>query len=244
LPGAWKNSGPKVNCQATYTCKSVGPSSERTPPERGLSQSAARGQPITFGKIYAVRSGAAAASWDNSRSAKNISRPSSPRPSSESGTPHPASGHVGLVYPHSLGPHGLSASPNSFRRFPNGSSLPIRCGEGIYFVVRFPRVAAARQPWANFCSAFSAFELATIRAMDSLAPARSALRPSVPQNSFHRLPGGSSRVRTFASLSLCVQTPLRKPPAPWNFTGLKLMGCSPHSFLCVQLLQFPEQINL
>jgi len=49
----------------------------------------------------------------------------------------------GLVHSHSLGPRGPSPLANSFRRFPNGSSLPIRCGEGIYFVGRFPRVASA-----------------------------------------------------------------------------------------------------
>jgi len=36
-------------------------------------------------------------------------------------------------------------------------------GEGIYFVGRLPRVVAPLQPWANFRSAFSAFEFASIR---------------------------------------------------------------------------------
>jgi hypothetical protein len=41
----------------------------------------------------------------------------------------------------------------------------------------------------------SIFEFTLIREMDSLAPARSALRPSVSPNSFRRFPNGSSRVK-------------------------------------------------
>jgi hypothetical protein len=48
-------------------------------------------------------------------------------------------------------------------------SLPIASqrGEGEIFVGRLPRVARASQPWADFCSAFSAFEFAAIRDHDS-----------------------------------------------------------------------------
>jgi hypothetical protein len=36
-------------------------------------------------------------------------------------------------------------------------------GEGFYFMGRLPKVVAVRQPWANFRSAFSAFEFVLIR---------------------------------------------------------------------------------
>jgi hypothetical protein len=66
-------------------------------------------------------------------------------------------------------------SPKSTPHPACGHLLPIRCGEGIYFVGRFTGVAAAHQHRANFRSAFSAFQFVRIHAMDSLAPARSAL---------------------------------------------------------------------
>src|SRR5471030_1415350 len=45
-------------------------------------------------------------------------------------TPHPACGHVDSLAPARSARCGLSAPPNSFRRFPTDSSLPSRCGEG------------------------------------------------------------------------------------------------------------------
>jgi hypothetical protein len=59
-------------------------------------------------------------------------------------------------------------------------------------------------------------ELAKIGEMDSLAPARSALRPSVSPNSFRRFPNGSSRVKQSSLIFLHFA---RKTFNPW--AGLK-----------------------
>jgi hypothetical protein len=61
------------------------------------------------------------------------------------GSPHPACGHVDSPAPARSARCGLSALPNSFRRFPNGSSLPIRCGEGNQKAAPLPK--AARVFW-------------------------------------------------------------------------------------------------
>ena len=45
--------------------------------------------------------------------------------------PHPASGHVDSLASARSAHHGLSAPPNSFRRLPNGSSLPLLRAQGI-----------------------------------------------------------------------------------------------------------------
>jgi hypothetical protein len=50
--------------------------------------------------------------------------------------------------------------------------------------------------------AFSVFEFALIREMDSLAHARSASRPSVSPNSFRRFSNGSSRVKKYFPVGL------------------------------------------
>lgn len=56
-------------------------------------------------------------------------KPSPPAPCYSPRTPHPTCGHVDSLAPDSFGLSAF-AGANSSHRFPNGSSLPIRCGEG------------------------------------------------------------------------------------------------------------------
>ena len=99
------------------------------------------------------------------------------RSASICGSPHPASGHVDSFAPAHSAPWAFALA-NSFHRIPSGSSLPIRCGEGIMRSLRsFPPLPSyGATSAANDFVCFVCFVVKNLYALAASARASAELR--------------------------------------------------------------------